>query len=193
MEYQTGDLILFNGDGLLSWCLEYFGRCQFSHIGMIIVNPPNLNGTYLLDISISEPHCVQLRPLDNVIKTYDGSVYYRKMNYQRDQNFQQKIIDTYNNIKDKPYDLNIFDWLSAKILLDTGNLPESESVLFSDPQNHNKFFCSALVAYMYVSSSILPTNTPWSIIAPQDFSSGYCKFKLDFKCTFEKEQLLNKN
>ena len=53
MEYETGDLILFNGNGWLSWCLEYFGRCQFSHIGMIIVNPPNLNGAYLLDISIN--------------------------------------------------------------------------------------------------------------------------------------------
>jgi hypothetical protein len=189
-EYQTGDLILFNGNGWLSWCLEYFGRCKFSHIGMIIVDPtPQLKGVYLLDISIATPSCVQLRPLNNVIKTYDGSVYYRKMIYKRDESFQQKIIETYNNIKDKPYDLNIFDWIASKILLESG---KSEKVIFSNPKDTTKFFCSALIAYMYVNCSILPQSTPWTIIAPEDFTSSYYKFKLDFKCSFEQEKYLKK-
>ena len=186
--YQTGDILLFNGKGWLSYFIEYFGKCDYSHIGMVVVNPSTeLKGVYLLDCSLEDNKAVQLRLLDDVIKDYDGSVYFRKMIYERSEKFQTSIMNVYNEVKDVPYDLDIFDWIAAKILVDTDDLCRAEKTPFSNIKDTSKFWCSALVAYLYVRSDILPISTPWSIIAPVDFTS-YPKYFLEFKCKFEVEK-----
>lgn len=188
--YQTGDLILFKGNGYLSWLIEYFGKCQYSHIGIVIVDPSEtLKGPYLMDCSVGNN--VKLLPLKIVIDNYDGVAYYRKMIYKRDEDFQKKIMKLYDDVKNAPYDVDFFDWLSAKVLLDSGSVIDAEKIPFSNPTDNKKFWCSALVAYIFVNTDILPKDTPWSIIAPVDFSSNACiKYQLKFKCSFEEERLI---
>jgi hypothetical protein len=189
--YQTGDLILFKGNGYLSWLIEYFGECKYSHVGIVIVDPSEtLKGPYLLDCSVTDN--VKLRPIEEVIQAYDGFAYYRKMIYKRDEEFQKGVIRLYEDVKNAPYDVDFFDWLSAKVLLDSGNVVEAEKVPFSNPTDNKRFWCSALVAYIYVNIGLLPKETPWSIIAPVDFSSYNSKtcYKLNFNCSFEPERYI---
>jgi len=191
--YQTGDLVLFKGNGYLSWLIEYFGECKYSHIGIVIVDPSqSLKGPYLLDCSVTDN--VKLRPLKEAIESYDGFAYYRKLIYKRDNEFQSRVIKLYEEIKNAPYDVNFFDWLSAKVLLDSGSIVEAEKVPFSSPEDNKKFWCSALVAYIYVNTGLLPKETPWSIIAPVDFSSYINKvcYHLNFNCSFEPERYISR-
>ena len=113
------------------------------------------------------------------------------MIYKRDGEFQKKIMKVYDEVKNAPYDLDFFDWLSAKVLLDSGSVIDAEKIPFSNPTDNKKFWCSALVAYIFVNTDILPKDTPWSIIAPVEFSSNACvKNKLNFNCIFEDERLI---
>ena len=40
----------------------------------------------------------------------------------------------------------------------------------SEPQKTNRFWCSALLGYIYTSCGILKQDTDWSILRPSDFS-----------------------
>ena len=61
-------------------------------------------------------------------------------------------------VYNKPYDTNIFDWMQALIGIDIS------------PQKTNRFWCSALIGYIYTKLGILKHNTDWSILTPNDFS-----------------------
>ena len=39
-----------------------------------------------------------------------------------------------------------------------------------DPQKTNRFWCSALIGYIYTKLGILNSDTDWSILRPCDFS-----------------------
>ena len=64
-------------------------------------------------------------------------------------------------VYDKPYDINLKDWIQAMDDKD------------SDPQKVDRFWCSALVGYIYTKSGILSDETDWSVLKPCDFSIEY--------------------
>ena len=98
-EFNTGDLILFSGKhSIISSTIRFWTKSNYSHIGMVIVNPileepdgsqKQLKGIYLIE-SGSEPILdaddkvykfgVQIVPFEEVVETYDGSIYWRKLN-----------------------------------------------------------------------------------------------------------------
>ena len=69
----------------------------------------------------------------------------------------------YQKIQNKPYDINIFDFICG-LNLDIGN-----------KQKTNEFFCSALVAFVYTKMGLLPENTEWTLWSPKDFNDKYLK------------------
>jgi len=197
IELQTGDLILFRGSSLLSKMLEYVGQSRYSHVGIIIKNPSFLNkeledGIYLLDSSFGykpdeEDHTlkygVQLHKLDDIISLYDpGSVFMRKIKTIRDDAFYEKMKRIHENIYNKPYDLHICDWIKAKLNLEH---PFPINPIWKWT---NRFWCSALVSYIYYELGWI-SDCNWGLIAPKEYSiesSG----NLIFTCIISDEELL---
>ena len=67
----------------------------------------------------------------------------------------------HNRVYSKPYDFDPIDWLAAY-------LRDDDLV----KRTHKRFFCSALVAFIYTQAEILDKNTNCTMIRPGDFAEG---------------------
>jgi hypothetical protein len=96
---KTGDLLLCDnleqkGLGLFGWLIKYGSKSDFSHIGVVVVNPDftyldkPLKGVYLWQSGTSQiPDAedgkrkigVQLTPIIDFITTYKGKIYLRRL------------------------------------------------------------------------------------------------------------------
>jgi hypothetical protein len=202
MRLDSGDLILFRGTGWISWFLEWFGVSKYSHVGIVLKNPcyinPNLHeGLYLIDSSFDKivdaedgvhKYGVQIHHIDDVLKeSAKGSVYYRKINAKRDESFIEKMTEIHKEVHNKPYDLNVYDWILAKYNMNN-ELPENPKYRVT-----NKFWCSALIAYIYCKLGWINEDINWSLVAPREFSYDECQHHIKFNskiCNIEKDKLL---
>tara|TARA_B100000214_G_scaffold334669_1_gene277496 strand:- start:1046 stop:1657 length:612 start_codon:yes stop_codon:yes gene_type:complete len=173
---QTGDLILFHGrHNLFDRLIEYFTSSNYSHIGMIIKDPKftikPLVGLFFWESSdenirdVEDNHYkigVEIVPLEQMLKNEIkvSDLYYRKLNHNL-QFSEETFKHIHKTVHDKPYDIMPLDWLEAYYRED------------SHPQKTDRFWCSALVGYIYTQLGLLPSNTDWSVMRPSDFSSQY--------------------
>ena len=191
ISYQTGDLILFHGTGnLFSWFVEFFTGSQYSHIGIILKNPkfqgvelePAEDGLYLWQSGISEytdaednemKLGVQISPLYKELKNYQGTLYYRKLSLSSDLILDdKKLSEIHSVVHNRPYDLNPKDWVEAFFEKNKGDL-----------KTEKRFWCSALVAYVYIKLGLLPADLNWSFVIPEYFAQID---KLDKGCSLGK-------
>ena len=194
---ETGDIILFRGHSWLSYALEWLGRSYYSHVGMIIKNPsfmdPSLrDGIYLLEsgwnpVPDSEDHKlkygVQLHLLSDILKQCTShSVYVRRVRCSRDTSFYTKLDTIHHAIRNRPYDLNIWDWLRALYCLDIGSDIKSNTT-----GNTHAFWCSALIAYVFEELGLIKPIC-WTEVVPRDFSLWSSRLK--FECTVGGEELI---
>jgi len=179
---ETGDLILFDSNysgfyGYLDILLKYFTQNNFTHIGIVIKEEKlgnemlDTNITYLWESGYegtADPTDgkiklgVQLTNLEEMIKTFQGKLWVRKLNCNKEDKkkiFNPEILAKLQaQVYGKPYDLNIVDWLGAFCRFDY------------QPQKIDRFWCSAFVGYIYTQVRILNEKTDWSILRPSDFS-----------------------
>ena len=66
-----------------------------------------------------------------------------------------------NSMYHKPYDLNVKDWVNTLVNYD------------AEPQKTDRFWCSALIGYIYTKCDILDNKTDWSGLRASDFSEKY--------------------
>jgi len=183
MEYnlQTGDLLLFTEkkDGLFGCFLsmiQWGTHSNYTHIAMILKDPtfihPSLKGTFVWESSWEgkpDPQDgkiklgVQITPLNEILKLYSntGNVFLRKLvpSKTRNEIFNDATLsEIHKVVYDKPYDLFPSDWIEAFLQKD------------SEPQKTSRFWCSALVGYIYTKCNILDNNTDWTILRPSDFA-----------------------
>lgn len=185
---QTGDLVLFNSKS--KWYDFFIEKCtssKFSHVGMILENPTNIDptlneGLYLIESCLhtvpdriynKSINGVQINKLDDVLQEYitkknRGKIYYRFLECTRDDNFRENVKNICKSIYAKPYDLHIIDWLKAEVYLKTGN----EIGNIENLHKTDTFWCSALVAYIYVKLGFLKKTIPWTLISPSAFSDS---------------------
>ncbi len=195
---DTGDVLLFAGTSWLSKMVEYFGVSRYSHVGIVVKNPKFLNpeledGIYILESSFnntpdSEDHQyklgVQIHHINDVLKEFSpGSVFVRHIDIERDETFYNKFSTIHKEIHNKPYDLDINDWLYAKLNL---LLPLPIETEF---RKTTTFWCSALVSYVYCELGWIERDVNWTLIAPREFSSDQGKM-IKFKCKIECEKLI---
>jgi hypothetical protein len=195
-QIQTGDLLLFSTNKWYSDVIEIGDNCPFSHCGLILRDPtyldPSLNGLYVLESGLepfpdSTDHQihfgVQIVPLEKVIQEYifkkEGSLFHRSLNGKRDKNFERKLYQAYQIVKDKPYNCNPLDWLEALL-----------NIHWFDTKITSRFWCSALVAYLYVRLGIIDEKIDWSLVTPKEWSSVANRFVFLNGYTLEKEVLL---
>jgi hypothetical protein len=171
---DTGDLLLFNSQKRHIWdSFIYWGtHSNYSHTGIVLKNPtfihPSLRGTYVWHSSwtgIPDPQDdrlklgVQITPIDQLLDSYRGGghCFYRKLHCKN--NFKKETLQQIHEIVyDKPYDIYPKDWIDAFFKKD------------ANPQKTDRFWCSALIGYIYTRCGILQGDTDWSILSPGDFS-----------------------
>jgi hypothetical protein len=203
---ETGDLILFSSNntgffGLFDKLIKLFTNSDYNHIGMVLKDPTyidkDLKGYYLYESSwegTPDPADgkiklgVQITPLEEAFKNNPGHAFLRKIKNTSDEKYKETFSDSnilyvYKKTNAKPYDLNPVDWIEAFFRVDpTFNLGKED-----------RFFCSALVGYIYQQLGVLQENTDWSIIRPSDFSledeDKHIYYSNDFKLD-DKQTLL---
>ena len=199
MDLQSGDLLLCHGVGWVSSFLQYIGQSKYSHVGIILKNPKFLcetleDGLYVWDSSYGtapedENHTirfgVQIHKLDYFMSLYPKeSLYVRKIDYPRNDDFHTKLINIHKEVHGKPYNTHIMDWISAKL-----NMVYPFSIL-SIWKYTDRFWCSALVTYIYVQLGWI-SDANWGLIAPREFSSKESTGQLLFTCIVHDEELLH--
>ena len=175
---KTGDLILFNYKtkgcfGCFTKLIKWGTHSNYSHIGMILRDPtyikPHLKGIFVWESSWEgEPDPqdnkvklgVQITPLEEILHEYQGKghVFIRPV-ICNSNTFNNSIMKKIHDVVyDKPYDIVPKDWIEAFFKKD------------SHPQKTSRFWCAALVGYIYTQVGILNKKTDWSILTPCDFS-----------------------
>jgi len=174
---KTGDLILFCGhdSGFLKYfseMIKYGTHSNYSHVGVILRDPkfihPSLKGIYVWESGYEgtkDPQDgkiklgVQITPLEQILKNFEGSVVItRSINCGLEHFSDEKLKKIHDIVYDKPYDIHPKDWIQALVGKD------------SHPQKIDRFWCSALVGYIYTQCGILEKTTDWSVLTPADFS-----------------------
>jgi len=179
---KTGDLLLldYEGSGIFgwfTWLIKYFTKSDYSHIVMILKDPEfldkKLEGYYVWESSYNGTHDpqdgkvkigVQITPLDEILNHYKkegGKIWIRRCNYKENPFTNDKLKAIHDVVYDKPYDIVPLDWIEGYLQKDP------------DPQKTNRFWCSALIGYIYTKCNILDTLTDWSSLRASDFSEKY--------------------
>jgi hypothetical protein len=195
---KTGDLLLcddleYKSWGLLSWVIKFATKSDFSHVGMIVVDPEftnvSLKGTYVWTSGISDvpdpedntkKFGVQFVPYDHFIKTYGGKIYVRRIEFESTEEYNkifnyEKLKEIHKVVYDKPYDIIVTDWIEAYCKKDR------------HPQKTSRFFCSAFIGYVYTKLGLFDSGLDWSILYPSYFSSENKTLSLLENATLMKE------
>jgi hypothetical protein len=172
---KTGDLILFDNAGCnpISYLIKYFTESEITHVGIILKDPdfidPKLKGYYVWESGWEgkpDPQDgkikfgVQITPYDEICNKYKqkgSGIFIRRINCNPDTFDKSKLTEIHNVVYDKIYDCSPPDIIQALEGKD------------NHPQKTNRFWCSALVGYIYTQCQILNNKTDWSLLKPCDF------------------------
>ncbi len=174
-DLKTGDILLFDYEGcsLFASLIKRFTKSNITHVGMILKDPvfihPLLKGYYVWESGSEEnpdPQDdkkkigVQITPLLEIYEKYKntgGKIYARKI-VDNTMFTDENLLKIHDVVYNKPYDIVPLDWIEGYLQKDP------------NPQKTNRFWCSALIGYIYTKLKILNEDTDWSILRPCDFS-----------------------
>ena len=175
---QTGDLVLVRGQtaGGTHWALaaldaliRAFTHSPYTHAGLILRDPPFVAepGLYVWESGWEgEPDPqdgrvkfgVQLTRWDTFVRNMRGELYIRSRDAA--QPIPVHTLERIHaHVYAKPYDADPWDWVQAALRRD------------DRPRKMDRFWCSALVAYILVQCGTLPRELDWSLVRPADLSS----------------------
>jgi|TARA_B110000914_G_C15435250_1_gene433416 hypothetical protein len=178
---KTGDLLLFDcenysGSGFISYFIKKFTQSNISHVAMVLKDPdfidPSLKGYYLWESGYEgtldpqdnkKKFGVQITPFHEKYNSYkkEGSIYIRRVDCSESLFSCENLKKVHDVVHNKRYDVNIIDWIEGMELKD------------NDPQKTDRFWCSALIGYIYTQCGLLVPGTDWSILRPSDFTLKY--------------------
>jgi len=199
LKLKTGDLLVcddlqHNDWGLFSWLIKYFTKSDYSHVGLIVVDPdmtnPVLKGTYVWTSGTSDvPDAeddkkkfgVQFIEFEEFLKTYGGKIYLRRLKCESEKQYHKifninVLREIHQVVYDKPYDVVVADWIEAYCQKD------------NKPQKTSRFWCSALIGYIYTKLTLLRSDLDWSILTPSFFSNENKSFSMLHGAKLEKEE-----
>jgi len=163
---RSGDIVLFRGTGLISTLIlwfssifNWFKKTRFSHIGMIVVDGGRV--MVLESTTLNDRNGVQLNSLSEILQTYKGRVYLRRLHCERNEQFYDVLTKTINELLGKPYEKNLVTLLGAAaeiMRVFVGHRPDLSSV-----------FCSELVTEIFRRWGFLPQSIPPNFYEPQDY------------------------
>ena len=204
-QFSTGDILLFEHKfdttsiktsfmSILDEGIGWFSKSRYSHVGIVLKDPeftsPHLKGLFLFESNREDfPDAedgeikfgVEIVDLQNVLDSYHGNIYWRKLTCDRGKDFNGLLAHAHSVIHNRPYDVLPGDWLSVALHKDNKNT-----------QRKKTFWCSALVAYIYTELGFLSADTKWSMATPKMFGTERQRNKLTFmKCSLNPEIKIN--
>ena len=190
---KTGDILLFNNTGggffgAFTSMIKWGTHSNYSHIAMVLKDPtfihPHLKGTYVWESSwegTPDPQDgekklgVQITPIGEILDKYknSGTVLCRKIQCDNSHFTEENLSKVHDIVYKKPYDIVPLDWVEGFLQKDL------------NPQKTSRFWCSALVGYIYTKCGILKSDSDWSIMRPCDFSLNNEKLNFCEGCSLE--------
>ena len=184
---QTGDIILchgYNPKGLdpgIDGVIEFFTHSPWEHAGMVIKNPSGIldvslnDGLYILqacqgpngypDVINGKLGGITLNNLDDFLCNRQH-IYIRSLNnYDWSENQKLNFLDAFNESHGKPYDKGWWNWFCAGIN-SWCCYGKCKCCKCCVPPHDNDFWCSALVAFMYVKMGCFAEDLDWSDKTP---------------------------
>ena len=178
-DLRTGDLVLVRERpalprhwllGVLDWLIETVTHSPYSHVGMVLRDPPFVEkqGLYVWESGwegTPDPQDervkfgVQITKWDTFVAHNRGNIFIRTR-LPGDPIRLHDLVRVHAQVYMKPYDANPLDWLGAAVRHD------------DEPQKLDRFWCSALVAYILVQCGTLAADVDWSLVRPADLSSS---------------------
>jgi hypothetical protein len=200
--FQTGDILLYDTRRWYSRLIKFFTNSKYSHVSIILKHPTwldeKLTEDYYVLESGDEPFedvvtdrmvfGVRITPFSSVYDQYHnqgmGELYVRKLSTTTPrEELCKKIREWYHTISLSPYDTDVMDWIKA--YQERSTIVEDEAIL-TNYQRTDKFWCSALVSYMYVKCGLLDNRIPWTLVIPNDYSET-CNILPLINCHLDKE------
>lgn len=183
-QMETGDLLLFHGSNFwFSYVVEWATWSEFSHIGIVLKDPtwirPDLKGIYMLESGTEKfpdavehkiHYGIQVVSMEKLMSNYCGRVYFKKLNRPDvgselpvgvASSFDQVVNHVWKKIEDLPYDDDLWDLMRAEF-----------GIKWGDMHRMNKFFCSALVTFLYERFGLFKSDVNWDSILPEDYNDG---------------------
>lgn len=166
-DIQTGDLILFSGNGPIAFGIKLITRSKWSHVGMAFKMPEYDFVAIWESTSLSNIHDiesgmhvngVQMSPLRDRIRNYNGDIAIRHLSdFTCDLD---KLKRFRSSVRGRPYEKDLFELFSAALPYPFSNNDEDISSLF----------CSELVAETYQTLGLLDEQKPSNEYTPSDFA-----------------------
>ena len=187
---NTGDILLFDYEGggsmgIFSWLIKKATKSNITHVGMVLKDPvfinPSLKGYYVWESGwegTPDPQDgkvkfgVQITPFEEIFQNYkkkNGKIYVRRVTCPVNLFTTEKLLQIHEIVYDKIYDIIPTDWIEAAFRRD------------DNPQKTSRFWCSALVGYIYTQCGCLHPGTDWSMIRPSDFVEDYLQYINDIE------------
>jgi len=165
---RTGDVVLFNGKGLVSWIISRLGGK--SHVGVIyrpnretVLLYESTTLSNLRDVSSGRKvRGVQLVNFSRRVATYNGRIWVRRLDKPLDRQQRRIMEQTRKEFAGKGYEQSLWQLIRAgfKWSLQMADL--------------GTIFCSELVAELFQRWGFLSRKIPANEHNPGDFRQGGC-------------------
>lgn len=167
---KTLDIVLFSGNGIISEGIKTATNSRWSHVG-VVFNIKEIDMVCLLESTTLSTvndallgkgvSGVQIVPLSQRIKTYEGKVGIRQLNNFTSLEYHRGVLNSFRKAHHtKKYEQDKMELIKAAY---DGPFGLNEEDLSS-------FFCSELVAELYQELGILDEIVPSNEYTPADFS-----------------------
>ena len=192
---DTGDIILYKGRspgcwGFIQKLIKCGTKSNYTHVAMVLRDPvfanETLKGLYIWESSWNgtpDPQDnktklgVQITPFSVAMRFGQSDIYVRKLVCPIDRLSVENLQRVHEHVYDKPYNLRPIDWVRAWLS-------------FTTPKKvRDRFWCSALIGYIYTECGIFQEETNWSMLRPVDFSSSKKSLPFSTECYLDEEQI----
>ncbi len=164
---QTGDIVLFSGKSRISNIIKWFTKSPWSHVGMVIRSTEwdmrllweSTTLSKLKDIQSGVARQgVQLVPLSERIKTYDGRIGIRKLETHKVIR-HQPLIDFRQEVKGRKYEEDKLELFKSAY----------DGPFGANEEDLSSLFCSELVAEAYQIMGFISNDVASNEYTPADF------------------------
>jgi len=182
---NTGDIVLFSGNGYISTIIQRLDQSKWSHVGILLKFDQYdslllFESTTLSNLKDVKTNSfikgVQTVPFSQRLTSYDGEIAIRKLVLLNedicDRNKINEVLMKFRyEVNGRPYEQNRFELIKS---------------LYDGPfglnaENLSSIFCSELVAECYQRIGLLDEDIPSNEYVPSQFSSEHF-LKLNNAC-----------